>query len=131
MGCLIFFSLPAARRRTIQAIGQATGRRSDCRNALYRNLGNGKFEEVAQKAGVDRNNFYGIGVAAADYDNDGLPDLYITGYPRSALWHNNRDGTFTDVTEKAGVANAGKFARAQPGLTTTAMAYSTSLSAIM
>jgi len=79
------------------------------RNALYRNLGNGKFEEVAAKAGVDRNSFYGIGVAAADYDNDGLPDLYITGYPRSALWHNNGDGTFTDVTDKAGVANAGKY----------------------
>ena len=79
------------------------------RNALYRNLGNGKFAEVAQKAGVDRNAFYGIGVAAADYDNDGFPDLYVTGYPRSALWHNNRDGTFSDVTDKAGVANAGKF----------------------
>jgi hypothetical protein len=80
------------------------------RNALYRNLGNGKFEEVAVKAGVDRNAFYGLGVAAADYDNDGLADLYITGYPRSALLHNNGDGTFRDVTEKAGVGNAGKFA---------------------
>ena len=80
------------------------------RNALYRNLGNGKFEDVAAKAGVDRNSFYGLGVAAADYDNDGLPDLYITGYPRSALLHNNGDGTFRDVTEKAGVGNAGKFA---------------------
>jgi len=79
------------------------------RNALYHNLGNGRFAEVAQKAGVDRNAFYGIGVAAADYDNDNFPDLYVTGYPRSALWHNNRDGTFTDVTDKAGVANAGKF----------------------
>jgi hypothetical protein len=80
------------------------------RNALYRNLGNGKFEEVAQKARVDRNSFYGIGVAAADYDNDGFADLYVTGYPRSALMHNNGDGTFTDVTDKAGVANPGKFA---------------------
>jgi enediyne biosynthesis protein E4 len=79
------------------------------RNALYRNLGNGKFEDVAVKAGVDRNAFYGLGVAAADYDNDGFPDLYITGYPRSALLHNNGDGTFRDVTEKAGVGNAGKF----------------------
>jgi enediyne biosynthesis protein E4 len=80
------------------------------RNALYRNLGNGKFEEVAAKAGVDRIPFYGMGVAAADYDNDGFQDLYVTGYPASALFHNNRDGTFTDVTEKAGVKNAGKFA---------------------
>jgi hypothetical protein len=80
------------------------------RNALYRNLGNGKFEDVAAKAGVDRIPFYGMGVAAGDYDNDGYPDLYITGYPASALFHNNGDGTFTDVTERAGVANAGKFA---------------------
>jgi hypothetical protein len=79
------------------------------RNALYRNLGNGKFEDVAAKAGVDRNSFYGIGVAAADYDNDGFPDLYITGYPRNTLLHNNGDGTFRDVTDKAGVKNTGKF----------------------
>ncbi len=80
------------------------------RNALYRNLGNGKFEDVAAKAGVDRILFYGMGVAAADYDNDGFQDLYVTGYPSSALFHNNGDGTFTDVTEKAGVKNAGKLA---------------------
>ncbi len=80
------------------------------RNALYRNLGNGKFEEKAAKAGVERISFYGMGVAAADFDNDGYPDLYITGYPASALFHNNRDGTFTDVTDKAGVKNAGKWA---------------------
>ena len=79
------------------------------RNALYRNLGNGKFEDVAAKAGVDRIPFYGMGVAVADYDNDGFPDLYVTGYPSSALYHNNRDGTFTDVTGKAGVGNAGKW----------------------
>lgn len=80
------------------------------RNALYRNLGNGRFEEVAAKAGVDRINFYGMGVAAADYDNDGFPDLFVTGYPACALFHNNRDGTLTDVTEKAGVRNPGRWA---------------------
>jgi hypothetical protein len=80
------------------------------RNALYRNLGNGTFEEMASKAGVDRIPFYGMGIAAADFDNDGYPDLYLTGYPASALFHNNRDGTFTDITEKAGVKNAGKWA---------------------
>lgn len=83
---------------------------SPVRNALYRNLGNGKFEEVAAKAGVDRINFYGMGVTAADFDNDGFTDLYITGYPSSALFHNNGNGTFTDVTEQAGVANGGKWA---------------------
>src|SRR5207253_2070985 len=64
------------------------------RNALYRNLGNGKFEEVAARAGVDRISFYAIGVAVGDYDNDGYPDLLVTGYPERALFHNNRDGTF-------------------------------------
>src|SRR5437899_3184181 len=79
-------------------------------NALYRNLGNGKFENVAAKAGLDKLNFYGMGVAAADFDDDGYQDLYVTGYPASALYHNNRDGTFTDITEKAGMKNAGRWA---------------------
>lgn len=79
------------------------------RNALYRNLGNGRFEDVASKAGVDRIGFYGMGVAVADYDNDGFQDLFISGYPSSGLFHNNGDGTFTDVTEKAGVSNMGKW----------------------
>lgn len=80
------------------------------RNALYRNLGNGKFEDVAAKAGVGRLSFYGMGVAVGDYDNDGFPDLFITGFPDCALFHNNRDGTFADVTGQAGVSNAGRFA---------------------
>lgn len=79
------------------------------RNALYRNLGNGRFENVAGEAGIDRIPFYGMGVAVADYDNDGFQDLFVSGYPRSALFHNNGDGTFSDVTEKAGVLNAGKW----------------------
>ena len=45
-----------------------------------------------------------MGVAVGDYDGDGLPDLYVTQYPNSILYHNNGDGTFTDVTAKAGVA---------------------------
>jgi hypothetical protein len=51
-----------------------------------------------------------MGVAAADFDNDGYPDLFITGYPSCALLHNNRDGTFADITEKAGVQNSRKWA---------------------
>src|SRR6266498_78845 len=80
------------------------------RNALNRNLGNGKFEDLAAKAGVDRIGFYGMGVAVAAFDNDGFPDLYVTGFPFSALFHNNRDGTFTDLTAQAGVKNAGRWA---------------------
>src|SRR5689334_13679493 len=80
------------------------------RNALYRNIGNGRFEDVAGRAGVDRIDFYGMGVAAADYDNDGHSDLFITGYPACALLHNNGNGTFTDVSAKAGVKNEGRWA---------------------
>lgn len=80
------------------------------RNALYRNLGNGKFQDVAAQAGVDRMNLYGMGVAVADFDNDGFPDLFITGYPECALFHNNGDGTFTNVTARAGVKNSGRWA---------------------
>lgn len=83
---------------------------SPVQNALYRNLGNGRFEDVAEKAGVDRISFYGMGVAAADFDNDGFPDLYVTGFPSSALFHNNRDGTFTEITEQAAVKNSGRWA---------------------
>ncbi len=80
------------------------------RNGLYRNLGNGSFEDVTAKAGIERLPFYGMGIAAADFDNDGYPDLFITGYPACALFHNNRDGTFTDITDAAGVRNSGKWA---------------------
>jgi len=83
---------------------------SPVRNALYRNLGNGKFDDVAAKAGVDRISFYGMGAAVADFDNDGFPDLYVTGFPSSALFHNNGDGTFSDVTSPAGVKNADHWA---------------------
>jgi hypothetical protein len=72
-------------------------------NQLYRNNGDGTFSDVTAQAGV-RGNGYGMGVAAADYDNDGCPDLYIAGVNRNQLFHNNCDGTFTDVTAKAGVA---------------------------
>ena len=72
-------------------------------NRLYHNDGNGKFTDVTEKAHV-RGADYGMGVAAADYDNDGYVDLFIAGVNRNQLLHNNGDGTFTDVTEKAGLS---------------------------
>ncbi len=72
-------------------------------NRLYRNNGDGTFTDVTEKAGV-RGAGFGMGVAAADYDNDGWVDLYVAGVDRNQLFHNNGDGTFTDVTAKAGVA---------------------------
>jgi hypothetical protein len=80
------------------------------RNALYRNLGNGRFEDVAVRAGIDQIGFYGMAAAVGDFDNDGHADIYVTGYPESALFHNNGDCTFTNVTAKAGVKNLGKWA---------------------
>ncbi|MHC4517449.1 MAG: FG-GAP repeat domain-containing protein, partial [Planctomycetota bacterium] len=77
------------------------------RNALYRNDGNWTFTDVSQQAGVDDPG-YGLGVAAADYDNDGDRDLYINNYGPNVLYRNNGDGTFTDVTRQARVANGHK-----------------------
>jgi enediyne biosynthesis protein E4 len=75
------------------------------RSALYHNNGDGTFTDVTEKAGVGGEGHYGQGVAVGDFDNDGYPDLYVTGYGRAILYHNNRNGTFTDVTAKAGVAD--------------------------
>jgi hypothetical protein len=76
-------------------------------SALYRNNGDGTFTDVTEKAHVGGEGHYGQGVAVADYDNDGFPDMYVTGYGRAILYHNNGDGTFSDVTTKAGVADEG------------------------
>jgi enediyne biosynthesis protein E4 len=78
-------------------------------NRLFRQNQDGSFTDVTEQAGLanagDGN--YGMGVAVGDYDNDGFPDLYVTGYGKNILYHNNGDGTFTDVTAKAGVAGGG------------------------
>ena len=79
------------------------------RSALYHNNGDGTFTDVTAKAGVGGEGHYGQGVAVGDYENDGYPDLYVTGYGRAILYHNNGDGTFTDVTAKAGVADEGQW----------------------
>lgn len=80
------------------------------RHALYRNLGGGRFADVTLRAGLSvRSAFFGMGAAAADYDNDGYTDLYISGFPSAALFHNNGNGTFTDVTTRTGVANHGEW----------------------
>jgi hypothetical protein len=76
---------------------------------LYRNLGNWKFQDVTAEVGLDRPLFYTHGVAVADYDRDGWPDLLVTGWDRLALYHNEPDGKggrrFVDVTQQAGLTD--------------------------
>lgn len=71
-------------------------------NHLYRNDGNGKFTDVTWKAGLAPD-MYGVAVTAADYDNDGLEDLLVTGYGKVILYRNLGNGKFEDVTAKAGI----------------------------
>src|SRR6185437_10245132 len=78
-------------------------------NRLYRQSKDGSFTDVTEAAGLANAGAgnYGMGVAVGDYDNDGYPDLFVTNYGRNILYHNNGNGTFTDVTAKAGVAGGG------------------------
>jgi enediyne biosynthesis protein E4 len=77
-------------------------------NRLYHNEGNMKFRDVTRQAGVAGQG-YSMGAAAADYDNDGRPDLFVAGVNRNILYHNAGNGRFEDVTEKAGI-RSGKWA---------------------
>ena len=72
-------------------------------NRLFRNRGDLTFEDVTEKAGVAGKG-YELGVAAADYDNDGNTDLFVAGLRANILYRNHGDGTFEDVTAKAGLA---------------------------
>jgi enediyne biosynthesis protein E4 len=79
------------------------------RSALYHNNGDGTFTDVTEKASVGGEGHYGQGVGVGDFNNDGYPDLYVTGYGRAILYRNNGNGTFTDVTAQAGVADEGNW----------------------
>jgi len=73
---------------------------------LYHQDADLKFTDITKQAGLNRVG-WGMGVAVADYDNDGLPDIYVTGYGGNALYHNLGNCKFEDVTDKAGVAVGG------------------------
>ena len=78
-------------------------------NRLYHQNADGTFTDVTEKAGLTgaQQNYYAMGVAVGDYDNDGFEDIYVTGYGGNTLYHNNGNGTFTDVTKTAGVGAGG------------------------
>jgi hypothetical protein len=71
-------------------------------NRLFENDGKGHFVDVTEKAGLAGTG-YDVGIAVADYDNDGHEDIFVAGIYKNTLYHNNGDGTFTDVTAKAGL----------------------------
>lgn len=75
-------------------------------NRFFHQKNDGTFEDITEKAGLQGVG-YGMGVAVADYDNDGYEDLYVTSYGGNHLYHNNGNCTFTDVTATAGVGGSG------------------------
>lgn len=83
------------------------------RHGLYRNNRKGGFVEVTDKAGIGVTKSFGMGAAVGDYNNDGFADVFVTAYGASTLYRNNGDGTFTDVTQRAGIVT--------PGWTTSAV----------
>ncbi len=92
--------------RYLETVSSVRGRQlaGTLSNALYRNNGDGTFTDVTAAAGVGDRGF-GMAAVAADYDNDGDRDLFVTNYDRDTLYRNNGNGTFSDVTEKAGVGS--------------------------
>ena len=85
-------------------------------NRLFRNelipTGRLRFVDVTEQAGVAGYGAYGMGVAVGDYDNDGYPDIFVTNFGRNILYHNNGNGTFTDVTKTAGLGEESFYASA-------------------
>ncbi len=87
-------------------INAELGKEKAPRSALYRNLGGWKFEDVTEKAGV-ANERWGMGVAVADFDNDGFADMFVGNFGIPRLYRNNGNGTFTDVAAKVGLDRKG------------------------
>ncbi|MHB0954904.1 MAG: CRTAC1 family protein [Pirellulaceae bacterium] len=85
--------------------GTKTDEHRGCR--LYRNEGNFQFRDVTEEAGVGFKG-HALGVAVADYDNDGHADIYVSSFGQNVLYHNNGDGTFSDATADAGVGRGNR-----------------------
>jgi hypothetical protein len=102
----LFFTNGALLKATMSS--ETLPDKSDARfwNRLYRQKPDGSFEDVTERTGL-KGTGYSMGVAAADYDNDGNVDLYVTGYGGNHLYRNTGSGAFADVTAKTGVAGTG------------------------
>jgi enediyne biosynthesis protein E4 len=102
----IFFSNGAALKDSMSKDEVADKSQPKYWNRLYRQKTDGTFADVTERAGL-KGSGYSMGVAAADYDNDGYVDLFVTGYKADGLYRNNGDGTFADVTSKIPYENNG------------------------
>lgn len=99
-----FLDLYVVNGAYVEGLSTGDRPRGNPHNHLYRNRGNSTFEDRSDRAGVADPGHFGMGVAVADYDNDGYPDIYVCNFGPNVLYHNNGDGTFSDVSLKAGVA---------------------------
>jgi enediyne biosynthesis protein E4 len=109
-GLLDIFLVNAGHIRDPMLKGAGFDRRNPAYwNRLYSQNKDGSFTDVTKEAGLSEagDSNYGMGVAVGDYDNDGFSDIYVTSFGKNVLYHNNGNGTFTDVTAKAGVAAGG------------------------
>ena len=74
---------------------------------LYRNRGDGTFEDTTVESGIQTENLWAMGVVAADMENDGDPDLFVTGFGRNLFFRNRGNGTFEEVSRKSGTEGSG------------------------
>jgi hypothetical protein len=95
--------------------GFAKGQEPHCR--LFKNNRDGTFTDVTKGSGLEVRTGWGQACCVGDYDNDGHDDLFVTYYGQNALYHNNGDGTFTDVTQRTGLIQPGPKTRWNTGCT--------------
>ena len=96
------------------SVDEALQKKPRPKAALYKNLGNGHFKDVAAEAGI-ADPGWAMGVSVADYDNDGLDDLFVTCYGHCVLYHNLGKGKFEDVSARAGFQSEGFYTGAAWG----------------